>query len=95
MVQVVWVDNKQFTIENSLLRISIFVPQIFTVFGPGEMCLELSQAGVIRDVLSLSRVFYLFPFQDVVNIGVPQDLQIVFLRLAAVEVKFAVHKHES
>ena len=94
MVQVVWVDNKQFATDNRLLRVSILVPQIFTVFGPGEMCLELSQAGVIRDVFSLSRVVYLLPLQDVLNVGVPQDLQIVFLGLAAVEVKFSVHKHE-
>ena len=94
MVQVVWVDNKQFATDNRLLRVSILVPQIFTVFGPGKVCLELPQAGVIRDVLSLSRVVYLLPLQYVVNVGVPQDLQIVFLGLAAVEVKFSVHEHE-
>jgi hypothetical protein len=94
MVQVVWVDNKQFATDNRLLRVSILVPQIFTVFGPGEVCLELPQAGVIRDVFSLSRVVYLLPLQDVLNVGVSQDLQIVFLRLATVEVKFSVHEHE-
>jgi hypothetical protein len=71
MVQVVWVDNKQFATDNRLLRVSILVPQIFTVFGPGEVCLELPQAGVIRDVFSLSRVVYLLPLQDVLNVGVP------------------------
>lgn len=94
MVQVVWVDNKQFATDNRLLRVSILVPQIFTVFGPGEVCFELTQAGVIRNVLSLGRVVNLLSLQDVMNVCVPKDLQIVLLRLAAVKVKFSIHEHE-
>ena len=73
----------------------MLVPQIFSVIGPSEVCLELPQAGVIRDVFSLGRVRYLLPFQNVVNVSVSQNFQKVLLRLAAVEVKFTVYKHQS
>ena len=94
MVQIFRVNNEQFTVHDGLLRVSVLLPEVFTIVGARQVSLKLTKAGVVCEVLPLCRIGKMLSLQNIVDVCVPQDLQVVFLRLAAMEIEFSVHKHE-